>query len=71
MNDSNIVSVAQLRELVKLTSKIEFNSSSAKEEKKGGEENGVGSLPPFSFFVSLSRKIPFAAASAVPFVVVK
>ena len=32
MNDSNIVSVAQLRELVKLTSKIEFNSSSTKEE---------------------------------------
>ena len=32
MNDSNIVSVAQLRELVKLTSRIEFTSSSTKEE---------------------------------------
>ena len=32
MNDSNIVSVAQLRELVKLTNRVEFSSSSTKEE---------------------------------------
>ena len=32
MNDSNIRSVAQLRELVKFTNSVEFNSSSTKEE---------------------------------------
>lgn len=52
MNDSNIVSVAQLRELVKLTNRVEFSSSSTKEEMYQWIEE---SLMRFRYF-SLKKK---------------
>ncbi len=57
MNDSNIVSVAQLRELVKLTSKIEFNSSSTKEETYKWIEEILGRLRYFSLKKKKERGI--------------
>jgi len=52
MNDSNIVSVAQLRELVKLTNRVEFTSSSTKEEMYKWVEEA---LKKFRYF-SLRKK---------------
>ena len=57
MNDSNIVSVAQLRELVKLTGKIEFNSSSTKEEMYKWIEEVLGRLRYFSLKKKKERGI--------------
>lgn len=57
MNDSNIVSVAQLREVVKLTSKIEFNSSSTKEEMYKWIEEVLGRLRYFSLKKKKERGI--------------
>jgi len=55
MNDSNIVSVSQLRELVKLTTKIEFTSSSTKEEMYKWIEEVLGRLRYFSLKKKMER----------------
>jgi len=57
MNDSNIVSVAQLSEVVKLTNKIEFNSSSTKEEMYKWVEEVLGRLRYFSLKKKKDRGI--------------
>lgn len=57
MNDSNIVSVAQLRELVKLTAKIEFTSSSTKEEMYKWIEEVLGRVRYFSLKRKKERSI--------------
>ena len=56
MNDSNIVSVSQLRELVKLSS-IEFSSSSTKEEMYKWIEEVLGRLRYFSLKKKKERGI--------------
>ncbi len=57
MNDSNIRSVAQLRELVKLTNRVEFTSSSTKEEMYKWVEEVLMRLKYFSLKKKKERGI--------------
>lgn len=57
MNDSNIRSVAQLRELLKLTNRVEFTSSSTKEEMYKWIEEVLGRLRYFSLKKKKERGI--------------
>lgn len=57
MNDSNVRSVAQLRELVKLTNRVEFTSSSTKEEMYKWIEEVLGRVRYFSLQKKKERGI--------------
>jgi transposase len=57
MNDSNIRSVAQLRELLKLTNRVEFTSSSTIEEMYKWIEDVLGRLRYFSLKKKKERSI--------------